>query len=202
MQNRSGCQSPVALFSLPLLVVLALSAMTCGAARAQGTSVNIKKDALEQVDWHHGRRHIYITDETPRVTDLRRGQNKTEYTISIPPAPDGSVTRMPLTLTPGGNGLTPAGFASQISPKTPLNLPAAKMGGHAPIDRAAPAAKARPVGLPASRAVMGKPATTAASPVRAMTPSSYSPYQGSGASGNSSGASVQTKAELRGRLLK
>ena len=131
-----------------LHLALVASFITCAGlqpAHAQyaansGGSIKIKKDALEQVTWFKGRRHIQIVDESAVVSDLRRAKDNGVIEVNIPPAPKGSSAMS--TIPAGGLKLPGAGTILVSLPA----LPSAGFGSNIPALGVAPS-KSLPKGL-------------------------------------------------------
>lgn len=194
--------------ALPVCLALlsALTGLFAEPAQAQ-TVVNIKRDQLEQVQFYKARRHFYITDETPRLSDHRHPPEASpNYAIAIPPLASNAGPGQTIILTPQPNGLPRAGFESNIGAgqKFARALPQVNIGGLSPN----PAV--RPVGAPgrtgSSRALTNTQARPVGKPVISSNQASqyqpYAPGNAAGSSINSQSSSAVSKVSLTGRLLR
>ena len=194
--------------ALPVCLALlsGLTGLFAEPAQAQ-TVVNIKRDQLEQVKPFQARRQIYITDETPKVSDHRHPPEASpNYAIFIPPLASNAGPGQTILLTPQPNGLPYAGFESNIGAgqKFARALPQVNIGGLSPN----PAV--RPVGAPgrtgSSRALTNTQARPVGKPVTSSNQASqyqpYAPGNAAGSSINSYSSSAVSKVSLTGRLLR
>lgn len=191
--------------SIPVCLGL-LAALTClfaEPAQAQ-TVVNIKRDQLEQVKPFQARRHFYITDDTPRVSDYRRPPEVSpNYAIAVPALTPNSGAGQTILLTPQSNGLPRAVFESNIGAgqKFARALPQVNVGGLSPN----PAV--RPVGAPAqagasARALTNIQARPVGKPIASASQvSQYRPYAPVISGGSAFNSQSSTKVSLTGKLI-
>lgn len=124
--------------TLTILAVLGVLSSANPADAQQ--SVTYKKGQLEQVRWFTAPKQLQITDERPRVSDLRRAEEAQQnFVIPIGPAP-GAPAGGNQSVRMTANRLTPSGFGSNISTQPARALNQTKMGG------LTPAAPVRPIG--------------------------------------------------------
>lgn len=191
--------------SIPVCLGL-LAALTClfaEPAQAQ-TVVNIKRDQLEPALPFKARRHFYIIDETPRVSDYRRPPEVTpNYAIAVPALAPNSGAGQTIILTPQSNCLPRAVFESNIGAgqKFARALPQVNVGGLSPN----PAV--RPVGTPAqvgasARALTNIQARPVGKPIASASQvSQYRPYAPGISAGSGINSQSSTKVSLTGKLI-
>lgn len=182
--------------TLTILAVLAL--LSCANPAGAQQSVTLRKGQLQQAGWYKAPLNVQITDERPRVSDFRHGEEAEQnFVIPLGPVP-GSPSGGNQSVRMLSNHLTPSGFQTNISAQKnvrPLNQ--VKMGGLTPA-----AASARPIG--SSRAPVTKPnfntapalATIKSSPVAAT----YGPSQSNLLPGSSHGSQSSFSKEVLARL--
>lgn len=185
--------------TLTILAVLAL--LSCANPAGAQQSVTLRKGQLQPAGWYKAPLNVQITDERPRVSDFRHGDEAVQnFVIPIGPVP-GSSSGGNQSVRMMSNHLTPSAFQTNISPqKTVRPLNQVKMGGLTPTA----AAPARPIG--SGRAPISKPnistaptlATIKSSPVAATYgPSQSSSLPGSSQFGSQSSFSKEVLARLR-----
>ncbi|MDX1987226.1 MAG: hypothetical protein SFV17_11120 [Candidatus Obscuribacter sp.] len=204
-QTVALIQAKPAQAALPVCLRL-LAALTCffvEPAQAQ-TVVNIKRDQLEQVKPFQARRHFYITDETPRVSDYRRlPEVSPNYAFAVPALAPNNGAGQTIILTPQSNGLPRAVFESNIGAgqKFARALPQVNVGGLSPN----PAV--RPVGAPAqvgasARALTNIQARPVGKPMASASQvSQYRPYAPGTTGGSVINSQSSTKVSLTGKLI-
>lgn len=191
--------------ALPVCLGL-LAALTClfaEPAQAQ-TVVNIKRDQLEQVKPFQARRHIYITDETPRVSDYRRlPEVSPNYAIAVPALTPNSGSGQTILLTPQPNGLPRAVFESNIGAgqKFARALPQVNIGGLSPNPAVRPVRASGQSGASA-RALTNIQARPVGKPSASVNQlSQYRPYAPGTAGGSGINSQSSTKVSLTGKLI-
>lgn len=185
--------------TITTLAVLAL--LGCANPASAQQSVTFRKGQLQQAGWFKAPLNVQITDERPRVRDLRHADEPEQnFVIPIGPVPSSSSSGNQ-SVRMMSNHLTPSGFQTNISAQKnvrPLNQ--VKMGGLTPTA----ASPARPIG--SSRTPIAKQnvftapalATNKSTPF-AATYSKSQPSSGMGSSqfGTQSGFSKEVLARLR-----
>lgn len=185
--------------TVTILALLAL--LGCANPASAQQSVTLRKGQLQQAGWFKAPLNVQITDERPRVRDLRHGDEEAQdFVIPIGPVP-GSSSGGNHSVRMMSNHLTPSGFQTNISAQKnvrPLNQ--VKMGGLTPTA----AAPARPIGSPrapiAKQNIFTAPAlaTIKSTPVAATySKSQSSSGLDSSQFGSQSGFSKEVLARLR-----
>jgi len=200
--------------NLAMLATLAAFVCSAGSAKAQNSSVTMKKGQLQQAGWFKSAPQIQIVDDGPVVHDLRTAPAQ-DQSYQLPIGPAGSNGRIPEGGIPLGNGggpmqmrvapnnLPQAGFQSAIPARgmgPARALPGTEMGQlgkqYAAEQRrnAQSSVSARPIGR------HNAPSATAA-PNRIASPSAYTGGYGNGGGyvAPSSSSSTSTRAVLLGK---
>ncbi|MBP9091872.1 hypothetical protein KBI23_12680 [bacterium] len=182
--------------TLTILAVLALLSCTNPAGAQQ--SVTLRKGQLQQAGWFKAPLNVQITDERPRVRDLRHADEAEQnFVIPIGPVPSSS-SGGNQSVRMMSNHLTPSGFQTNISAQKnvrPLNQ--VKMGGLTPA-----AAPPRPVGSSRTPIAKQNVFTAPALASNKSTPvaATYGPSQSSLLPGSSQGSQSSFSKEVLARL--
>jgi len=196
------------LITVGAIAALCLNTFTTE-AKAQGSSVNVKKGQLQQTGWYKSNMQVQIVDDGPIVHDYRTApSNDPGYQIPIGPAGanNGRIPEGGIPLGDGGprqmrlerNTLPQSGFGPSNIPARgmgPANaLPQTKMGGlggngSSGQQKTTTGTSARPI---------GRPSTVSASAGPAAYGSNYGGGQGANYGG---GGSSSTSLGVRAKLL-